>query len=83
MISNVSHFENGVGPQLTLNTQHKLHIISLVDLPGQLVNLRAAQNRRAVEESGTETNRWTRLPFRRAAALKNVRSRWIYRPQRS
>src|SRR5207248_2529388 len=40
--------------QLPLNTNYKLLVIGLVDVPGQFVNLRAAQNRRAVEEFWTE-----------------------------
>src|SRR3984893_5123912 len=55
------HSRNGkkhVPGQLTLHTQYKLLIISLVDLPGQLVHLPKAQNRRAVKEGWTKTNRW-------------------------
>src|SRR5260370_22151261 len=60
--------------QLTLNTNDKLLIIGLVDVPGQLVNLREAQNRGAIEKSRTEWNRWqprkrTRIPLTQAGNL--------------
>src|SRR5580700_5647553 len=75
------HPRNGkehVPRELTLNTDYKLLIISLVDLPGQLVNLRAAQNRRTVEKVGTETNRRQRgelicIPLTKAGNLR----RWL------
>src|SRR6267143_3042373 len=51
--------------QVALNPNDKLLIVGLVDVPGQLVNLPEAQNRRAIEECRTERNRWkTRKWFR-------------------
>ena len=46
--------------QLPLNADDKLLIVGLVDVPGQLVNLREAQNRCAIEKCRAERKRWQR-----------------------